>query len=60
MPNSPLQIFSLHLVRETNRYAAQSLADTEKEWHTNCDEMRVYPGFNILMGIVVEPEIHDY
>ena len=68
MPDSPLQIFSLfftqsvidHLVRETNRYAEQCLADTDKEWHTNCDEMRAYLGFNILMGIVHEPEIRDY
>ena len=68
MPDSSLQIFSLfftrsvidHLVRETNRYAEQCLADTDKEWHTNCDEMRAYLGFNILMGIVHEPEIRDY
>ena len=66
--DSPLEIFSLiftqqitdHLVRETNRYAEQCLADQDKEWQTNCNEMRAYLGFNILMGIVSEPEVRDY
>ena len=68
MPDSPLEIFSLlftphtidHLVRETNRYAEQCLVDKDKEWQTNCDEMKAYLGFSILMGIVHEPEIRDY
>ena len=68
MPDSPLDIFSLlftpsiidHIVCETNRYAEQCLADTNKEWHTNSDEMRAYLGFSILMGIVHEPEMRDY
>ena len=44
-------------MRETNRYAQQCLADTEKEWAA---EMKAYQGFCILMGIVHEPEIRDY
>ena len=66
--DSPHDTFSLlftpaiikHLVRETNRYAKQCLAATNKEWKTNCEEMSAYIGFSILMGIVHEPEIRDY
>ena len=45
LPESPLDIFSLlftpqivdHLVCQTNRYAQQTLADTNKEWNTNSE-----------------------
>ena len=67
MPDNPLEIFSLlftasiieHLVWETNRYAAQILEGTDKEWATNESEMSSYLGFCILMGIVREPEVRD-
>ena len=41
-----------HRVRERNRYAAQCLEGTDKEWGTK--------GFVVLMGTVQEPEIRDY
>lgn len=68
IPESPLDIFSLiftpavieYVVCETNRYAEQCLAGTNRVWTTNNQEMRAYLGFCILMGIVHEPEIRDY
>ena len=68
IPDSPLDIFSLffttaviqHLVTETNRYAAQCLDGSDKQWSTDEKEMKAYLGFRILMGIVREPEIRDY
>ena len=68
LPDNPLDTFLLlftptiieHIVQETNRYAQQCLAETEKEWATNAAEMKAYLGFCILMGIVHEPEIRDY
>ena len=65
---SPLDIFSLiftpaiiqYVVCETNRYAEQCLADTNRVWTTNSQEMEAYLGLCILMGIVHEPEIRDY
>ena len=68
LPDNPLDTFLLlftptiieHIVRETNRYAQQCLANTDKEWATNATEMKAYLGFCILMGIVHEPEIRDY
>ena len=68
LPESPLEIFSLlftpqilhHIVEETNRYAAQCLADSDKEWVTTEEEIRAYLGFLILMGVVRQPETRDY
>ena len=68
LPDSPIGIFSLmftpdvisHIVRETNRYAAQCLEGTDKEWKTNSEEILAYLGFVVLMGIVREPEVRDY
>ena len=68
LPDSPLGIFSLfftpevidHIVTETNWYAAECLKDTNKEWKTNSEEIRVYLGFTVLMGIVRELEMWDY
>ena len=47
-------------VRETNRFAEQSLRGTGKQWSTNADEIKVYMGFQILMVINDLPEIRDY
>ena len=68
MPDTPLDTFSLFftpaiidlLVRETNRYTAQCLESSDKEWSMNAAEMRAYLGFCILMGIVRGPAIRDY
>ena len=48
------------IVDETNRYAEQSLQGTDKVWSTNAEEIRVYMGFMILMGINHLPKIRDY
>ena len=66
--SNPMELFSLFfddevigtIVRETNRYAEQCLADTTKTWSTNAAEIRAYIGFNMLMGINRLPEIRDY
>jgi hypothetical protein len=66
--SNPIELFSLFfddevidfIVRETNLYAQQCLAETTKTWSTNAAEIRAYIGFNILMGIVRLPEIRDY
>lgn len=68
LPHNPLEVFGLfftpaimlHMVSETNRYAALCLQSTNEQWSTNEDELRAYLGFCILMGIVREPEIRDY
>ena len=64
----PLEMFSHFfdevvislIVRETNRYASQVLAGTNKTWETNADEIKAYIGFHILMGITRKPEMRDY
>ena len=50
------------LVRETNRFAEQSLAaaNTTTTWETTIEEMKAYLGFSIVMGINRLPEIRDY
>jgi len=68
LPQTPFEIFSLmftshiigYIVQETNRYAAQCLDGTGKEWKTDDGEILAYLGFCILMGIVRLPEIRDY
>ena len=68
LPQTPVEIFSLmftpdiigHIVTETNRYAAQCLEGTGREWTTDKREIRAYLGFCVLMGIVRLPEIRDY
>ena len=66
--SNPIGLFSLFfddevidfIVRETNLYVQQCLAETMKTWSTNAEEIRAYIGVNILMGIVHLPEIRDY
>ena len=50
------------IVRETNLFAAQSLAAANKNttWQTNPSEIKAYFGFMIIMGINRLPEIRDY
>ena len=52
------------IVEETNRYAAQFASrqpsSNQREWKTSVDELKVYFGFMILMGINQLPEIRDY
>ena len=68
LSQSPQELFNLYftpevfdiIVTETNRYAAQCLEGTNKEWSTTEQEIRAYLGFCILMGVVREPEIRDY
>ena len=52
------------IVEETNRYAAQFASrqpsSNQREWKTSIDELKVYFGFMILMGINQLPEIRDY
>ena len=68
LPSDPLGLFSLFfddtlvdlIVKETNRYAEQTLQGTDKEWSTDAAEIRAYMGFMILMGINHLPEIRDY
>ena len=68
LPQTPVEMFSLmftpdiigHIVTETNRYAAQCLEGTGREWTTDEREIRAYLGFCVLMGIVCLPEIWDY
>ena len=64
----PLDMFSYYfddyiidlVVRETNRFADQTLADTTTTWETSAAEIKAYLGFQILMGINRLPEIRDY
>ena len=64
----PLEVFSWFftddllslIVRETNRYAAQCLANTQTTWETDVEEIRAYLGFMVVMGIDRLPEIRDY
>ena len=64
----PLEMFSVFfdsevldlIVQETNRYAHQVLAGTDKTWQTDVHEIKAYLGFRILMGITRKPEIRDY
>jgi len=64
----PKELFSLFLgddvidliVRETNTYAEQCLAETGETWSTTAAEIRAYIGFHILMGINRLPEMRDY
>ena len=64
LPGSRIGIFSLmftpdvisHMVRERNRYAAQCLEGTDKEWRTNSEEILAYLSFVVLMRIVRKPE----
>ena len=64
----PKELFSLfvgdevvdHIVRETNTYAEQCLAETGETWSTTAAEIRAYIGFHILMGINRLPEMRDY
>ena len=68
LSQNPLDLFShfftpdviAGIVRETNRYAAQCLQQSDTIWETDVEEMRAYLGFYILMGMVREPEIRDY
>ena len=68
LPQDPLGLFSLFfdkslvslIVDKTNRYAEQSLQDTDKVWSTNAEEIQAYMGFMILIGINHLPEIRDY
>ena len=68
LPSDPLGLFSLFfhdtpvdlIVKETNRYAEQTLQGTDKEWSTDPSEIRAYMGFLILMGINHLPEICEY
>ena len=53
------EVFDL-IVRETNRYASQALAGSDKTWQTDVQEIRAYLGFRLLMGINRKPEIRDY
>ena len=52
------------IVEETNRYAAQFASrqpsSNQREWKTSVEELKVYFGFMILMGINQLPEIRDY
>ena len=48
------------LVQENNRYAAFCLQGKEASWSTDEQELRIYFGFYILMGLVRETEIRDY
>ena len=67
---NPLEMFSHFfddaildtIVRETNLFAAQSLAAANKNttWETSVPEIRAYLGFMIVMGINRLPEIRDY
>ena len=47
---------------QTNLYAHQSIAiGPDPSWHdTTKEEMRAFIGLNMLMGIVVMPELHLY
>ena len=66
----PLEMFSYfftddllsHIVRETNRYAAQYLAATNSttSWETTIDELKAYLGFMVVMGLNNLTEIRDY
>ena len=66
----PLEMFSTFfdedvlslIVRETNLFAAQSLAAANRDttWETDLDEIKAYLGFMIVMGINKLPEIRDY
>ena len=57
--SDPLQMFAHFfddkvidlIVRESNRFALQSLAGTNKTWETNTEEIKAYLGFRIFMGI---------
>ena len=65
---NPIELFSLSfddevigaIVRETNAYAEQCLAESSETWSTHAEEIRAYIGFNILMGINRLPELRDY
>ena len=48
------------IVDETNHYTEQALQGTDKVWSTNAEEIQVYIGFMILMGISHLPEIRNY
>ena len=50
------------IVVQTNLYAHQSIAiKPDPSWHdTTKEEMRAFIGLNMLMGIVVMPELHLY
>ena len=64
LPSDPLGLFSLFfddtlvdlIVKETNRYAEQTLQGTDKEWSTDAAEIQAYMGFMINNL----PEICDY
>ena len=47
-----------HMVTQTNLYAVQLAPWTD--FSTNKEELRAYIGINMLMGIVVEPELSLY
>ena len=50
------------IVRETNRFAAQCFVaanTTTTTWETNLEEIRVYLGFMVMMGVNRLPEIRD-
>ena len=66
--SDPKELFSLFLgdevidliVKETNLYATQCLAETTETWSTTAAEIKAYIGFHILMGINRLPEVRDY
>ena len=70
--HEPLEMFSHFftdnllavIVEETNRYAVQCLAATNRNstttWETSLDEMKAYLGFMVVMGVNQLPEIRDY
>ena len=51
-----------NIVVQTNLYAQQCIATKpDPGWNdTARDEMRAFIGLNMLMGIVVMPELHMY
>ena len=66
----PLEMFShyfdeevlSHIVRETNRFAAQcfAAANSDVTWETDLEEVRAYLGFMVVMGVNRLPELRDY
>ena len=66
----PLEMFSQFfdedlltlIVTETNRFAAQSIAATNRtaSWETDVSELKAYLGFMIVMGVNRLREIRDY
>ena len=69
--HEPLEMFSHFftdnllavIVEETNRYAVQCLAATNRNstttWETSLDEMKAYLGFMVVMGVKQLPELRD-